>query len=95
MGKPWHDDPYHEYFVLGGVDPYAILGQVALGSVMEDKKTLLPGFDHVDRHEGLHASLGRFRSTWPSPSAFIPGSKPKGVGVSYDDMWCGQRLQPP
>lgn len=60
--KPWHDDPYHEYFVFGGVSQQHILGSIDVdGFDGPTINTLIPGFGTIIRHERLHRSLCRFR----------------------------------
>jgi hypothetical protein len=60
---PWHDDPYHEYFVFGGIPSDAILGSVYVNHQSLagwEINTLLPGFSQFNEQDGLHASLEQF-----------------------------------
>ncbi|KAI1318489.1 hypothetical protein F5Y16DRAFT_118102 [Xylariaceae sp. FL0255] len=82
LGKAWHDDPYHEYFVLGDVPLEASLGSVGLRSATgREINALLPGFGHLDRQEGLHESLRRFKIQWTG----IFGGGLDGVGVTDEE----------
>ncbi|KAH6883818.1 hypothetical protein B0T10DRAFT_493879 [Thelonectria olida] len=93
----WHDDPYHEYFMFGGVPSNAILGSVNLESVRgREINTLLPGFHQLDRDERLHESLDRFRKSWTN----IFGFPADAASVTNDDIWAagwtaGRILQNP
>jgi len=72
LNMPWHDDPYHEYFVFGGVPSSAILGSsdllpwVAIGM-----HTLLPALDDIHRNEGLLQSLHRLQMGWIDGSGWL------------------------
>jgi hypothetical protein len=56
-GKPWHDNPYHEYLVEYKIPRKAILGDMQLDFRDNRIRTLIPALINVPDDEGLHRSL--------------------------------------
>ncbi|KAK4148748.1 hypothetical protein C8A00DRAFT_19475, partial [Chaetomidium leptoderma] len=80
---PWHDDPYHEYFVFGHVPSHAILGSVGIESAAgKEINTLLPGFGQLHPRERLHESLGRLQR-WTN----VWGKLAAVASVTDDEIW--------
>ena len=83
---PWHDDPYHEHILFGGLDPIAIVGSVCLETVTgEEISTLLPGFDKLEAKERLLQSLKQFQARWQFSGIF--GSTLQDVNITDSDIW--------
>lgn len=92
LGVRWHDDPYHEYFVFGDFPSDAILGSFELDSAAdEDLNILVPGFNIVDRYEGLLDSLSRFQREWKNSGAIFD-TLADPVGITDDDLWAARAV---
>lgn len=63
--RHWHDDPYHEYLVFGGIPERAIVSTVNFDNELVSMiNNLLPGFDQFDASEFLYSSLCRLSLSW-------------------------------
>lgn len=91
----WHDDPYHEYFVLGGIPVDAIVGSVDVNHqslVGWGINTLLPGFSQLNQQEGLHASLVQFIMIHQNDQNTIFRNGVRLADVTDEDILAAGRL---